>query len=95
MANRVKVWKYLWGLIIKTNNFYLIVKVKLGLENTYLDGQGAKIGLSEPMFNRVKVWRYFYGLTIETNYFAFEVNVDFGLNYTFPGGWMGGWRKWK
>ena len=75
MANRVKVWKYFKGLIIETNNFYFVVQVVIGLENTYPDGWGAKIELNGPMFNRVKVWRYVYGLNIETNNFHFGVKV--------------------
>ena len=37
MTNRVKVWKYVKGLTIETNNFAFEVKVILGLESTYQD----------------------------------------------------------
>ena len=37
MANRVKVWKYVKGLTIETNNFAFGVKVILGLQSTYLE----------------------------------------------------------
>ena len=59
MANRVKVWKYFQGLTIETNNFSFDAKVIIGLESTYPDGLGAKIGLNGPMTNRVEVWKYF------------------------------------
>ena len=45
-ANTVKVWKYLQGLTIETNNFAFEAKVILGLESTCSDGYGAKIGLN-------------------------------------------------
>ena len=38
IANRVKVLKYFWGLIIETNNFAFEVKVVLGLKSTGQDG---------------------------------------------------------
>ena len=38
MTNRVKVWKFFYGLIIETSNFAFEVKVILGLESTYSDG---------------------------------------------------------
>ena len=48
MANRVKVWKYVKGLTIETNNFAFEVKFILSLESSRLDGKGAKIGLNGP-----------------------------------------------
>ena len=36
MTNRVKVWRYSWGLIIETDNFTFEVKVILGLESNFL-----------------------------------------------------------
>ena len=45
MTNRVKVWKYIQGLTIETNNFAFEVKFKLDLESTRLDGYRAKIRL--------------------------------------------------
>ena len=43
-----------------TNNFALEVKNILGLENTNLESQVAKIGLNGPMNNRVKVKNIFW-----------------------------------
>ena len=43
-----------------TNNFALEVKNILGLENTHLESQVAKIGLNGPMNNRVKVKNIFW-----------------------------------
>ena len=59
MTNRGKVLKYFWGLSIETNNFAFEVKAILGLESTYPDGQGAKIGLNGPHGHLEK---YFPGL---------------------------------
>ena len=42
MKNRVKVWLYIEGLTIDTNNFAFEVKVMLGLESTRPDGLGLK-----------------------------------------------------
>ena len=36
MTNRVKVWMYVWCLIIETNNFSFEVKVILGMESILL-----------------------------------------------------------
>ena len=55
MTNRVKVWKYFWGLFIATNNFAFEVEAILVLESTHLESWVAKIGLNGPMTNRVKV----------------------------------------
>ena len=55
MTNRVKVWKYFWGLFIATNNFAFEVEAILVLESTHLESRVAKIGLNGPMNNRVKV----------------------------------------
>ena len=55
MNNRVKFWKYFWGLIIATNNFAFEVKAILSLESTHLENWVAKTGLKAPMTNRVKV----------------------------------------
>ena len=46
MTNRVKVWKYFWGLFIGTNNFAFEVKATLGLECNYLESWVAKMGLN-------------------------------------------------
>ena len=48
MIYMVKVWKFFQGLSIETNNFGIQVKVMLGLESTFSDGQGAKIRLNGP-----------------------------------------------
>ena len=37
MADRVMVYRYLYGLVIDTNNFAFEVKVTLGLKSTDLD----------------------------------------------------------
>ena len=55
MTNRVKVWKYFWGLFIATNNFAFEVQAILVLESTHLESCVAKIGSNGPMTNRVKV----------------------------------------
>ena len=36
MPNRVKVWKYVYGLTIETNNFAIEMKVIIGIESTPL-----------------------------------------------------------
>ena len=38
IANRVKVWQYVYVLTIESNNFAFEVKVILGIESTRLDG---------------------------------------------------------
>ena len=48
MKNRVKVWKYFWGLFIVTNNFAFEVEAILVLESTHLESWVAKIGLNDP-----------------------------------------------
>ena len=48
MTNRVKVSKFVWGLIIATNNFAFEIKAMLGLESTNLESWVAKIGLNGP-----------------------------------------------
>ena len=48
MTNRVKVWKYFWGLAIETNNFAFEANVISGLESTHPDSYEAKIGLNGP-----------------------------------------------
>ena len=48
MTNRVKVWKYFWGLFIATNNFAFEVEAILVLESTHLESWVAKIGLNGP-----------------------------------------------
>ena len=48
MTNRVKVWKYFWGLFIATNKFALEVEAIQVLEITHLESQVAKIGLNGP-----------------------------------------------
>ena len=46
MTNRVKVQKYVWGLIKATINFAFEIKATLGLEFTHLESRVAKIGLN-------------------------------------------------
>ena len=82
-SNRVKVWKNVYGLAIKTNNFAFEINVISGLESTHPVGWEARIGLNGL---RVKVWKNLYSLAIETNNFAFEVNVISGLESTYPDG---------
>ena len=48
MTNRVKVKNYFLGLLMVTSNFAFEVKNILGLENTHLESQVAKIGLNGP-----------------------------------------------
>ena len=48
MANRVKVCKYFWCLLIEISDFVFEVKVIQDLESTCPYGWGAKIGLSGP-----------------------------------------------
>ena len=48
MTNRVNVYNSFWSLLMATNNFALEVKNILGLENTHLESQVAKIGLNGP-----------------------------------------------
>ena len=47
-TNRVKVWKFFWGLFIATNNFAFEVEAILVLESTHLDSGVDKIGLNGP-----------------------------------------------
>ena len=47
MKNRVKVWKYFWGLFIATNNFAFEVEAILVLESTHQNSQMAKIELND------------------------------------------------
>ena len=42
ITSRVKVWKYFYGLTIKTNNFAFEAKVILGLESTCQLAMGQK-----------------------------------------------------
>ena len=42
-------------MALLTNNFAFEFNVILGVESTCPDGQGAKIGLNDPLINRVKV----------------------------------------
>ena len=46
MTNRVKVYKYFWGLITATINFAFEIKATLGLECTHLESWVAKMGLN-------------------------------------------------
>ena len=48
ITNRVKIWIYFYVLAIENNNFAFEVKVILGVESTFPDGQEAKIGLNDP-----------------------------------------------
>ena len=48
MTSRVKVSKYVWGLLMATSNFAFEVKDILGLESTHLESQVVKIGLNGP-----------------------------------------------
>ena len=48
ITNRVKVYKYFWGLLMATNNFAFEVRAILGLESTNLEIRVAKIGLNGP-----------------------------------------------
>ena len=42
MTNRVKVWKYFWGLFIATNNFAFEVEGILVLKSTHLESRVTK-----------------------------------------------------
>ena len=48
MTKRVKVKKYILGLLMATSNFAFEVKAILGLESTHLESWVAKIGLNGP-----------------------------------------------
>ena len=54
MTDRLKVWKYVYGLNIKTNNFTIDVTVILDLESTCPNSMGANIGLYGPMTSMIK-----------------------------------------
>ena len=46
LTNRVKVWRYFWGLSTETYNFALEDNVILGLESNRLGDKIAKIELN-------------------------------------------------
>ena len=50
LTNRVKVIRWILGLIIEISNFAFKVKIILGLESTRSDGYGAIIGLFGPHY---------------------------------------------
>ena len=47
-TDRIKVWKYFYGLTSETKNFTFEVKVILGFKSTRPDTYVAEIGLNGP-----------------------------------------------
>ena len=48
MTNKVKVWRFFFGLTMETNNSTFEVKLIIGLESTRQDSYKAKIVLNGP-----------------------------------------------